>query len=274
MANRSMNHGNGVRHQTNSHMPSDRTACIDAGRVFDSCSDRDCAEDLRVYFCERDQCLINNAAGVRPKSAKILGVSVDMEPLSFREGCYTCHITFYVQVKLEVYSECGDQCAVVKGCTAFDKRVVLYGGDGSVQVFDGEIGDACGCSKKQMASSNSPHCRVQVAQPVVLDARIAEACGCRCVCCCSPGGMPTGVMSKMDGPLVDMTDGKVALVTVGLFSIVQMIRHVQMLIPVYDYCVPCKECRCDEETPCEIFNKMSFPLEEFFPKSCDCEGKK
>ena len=29
--------------------------CIDVGRVFDSCCDRDCLEDLRVYFSEDGQ---------------------------------------------------------------------------------------------------------------------------------------------------------------------------------------------------------------------------
>ena len=26
--------------------------CIDAGRIYDSCGDKDCLEDLRVYFTE------------------------------------------------------------------------------------------------------------------------------------------------------------------------------------------------------------------------------
>ncbi len=269
MSNRTMNHSDGVRQTHRNHPSVNKTACIDAGRVFDSCSDRDCAEDLRVYFGEHDQCLVNQANGIRPKSAKILGVSVNMEPLHFREGCYTCHITFFLELKLEVYTDCSEGYAIVKGCCAFDKRVVLYGGDGSVQVFEDEVRDDCRCNSHLLVGSNAPRCRVQVARPVVLDARVAQACGCHANSCCAPCSMPTCVLSKMDVPLVEMTDGRVVLVTVGLFSIVQMIRNVQMLIPVYDYCVPCKECNCNEETPCEIFNKMSFPLEEFYPKTCE-----
>ena len=29
--------------------------CIDAGRIFDSCSDKDCLEDLQVYFTDTTQ---------------------------------------------------------------------------------------------------------------------------------------------------------------------------------------------------------------------------
>ena len=42
--------------------------CIDAGRVFDSCADKDCFEDLRVYFNERDQQLID--AGIAPNMVR------------------------------------------------------------------------------------------------------------------------------------------------------------------------------------------------------------
>ena len=69
-----------------------------------------------------------------------------------------------------------------------------------------------------------------------------------------------------------------AVVTVGLFTIVQLIRRVQMLVPVYDYCLPGKECCGNTDNPCEVFRKMCFPVNEFFPPAesgngsgCGCE---
>ena len=53
--------------------------------------------------------------------------------------------------------------------------------------------------------------------------------------------------------------------TIGLFSIVQLERSVQMLIPAYDFCMPGKECSNDTETPCDSFRKIRFPVNEFFP---------
>lgn len=58
-------------------------------------------------------------------------------------------------------------------------------------------------------------------------------------------------------------------VTLGQFSIIRLERDTQLLTPVYDYCVPEKECPCDggscQEDPCELFRKVQFPVGEFFP---------
>ena len=55
------------------------------------------------------------------------------------------------------------------------------------------------------------------------------------------------------------------LVTLGLFSIVQMERDVQILIPAYDYCIPKRECECNTQNPCDTFQNIDFPVDEFFP---------
>ena len=36
--------------QSNRYTYSKEAVCINAGRIYDSCSDKDCLEDLRVYF--------------------------------------------------------------------------------------------------------------------------------------------------------------------------------------------------------------------------------
>ena len=58
---------------------------------------------------------------------------------------------------------------------------------------------------------------------------------------------------------------KAILVTLGLFSIVQMERDAQILIPAYDYCIPDRECNCNTSNPCETFQGIDFPVEQFFP---------
>ena len=55
--------------------------CIDAGRVYDSCSDKDCLEDMRVYFTERDQMIIDHAVSVRAKKVCVLTTYIDVEAL-------------------------------------------------------------------------------------------------------------------------------------------------------------------------------------------------
>ena len=66
---------------------------------------------------------------------------------------------------------------------------------------------------------------------------------------------------------------KTVYVTLGLFTIIQLERDVQMLIPAYDFCMPEKECCCDTDDPCEVFKKIKFPVEEFFPpRSTDADN--
>jgi hypothetical protein len=115
---------------------------------------------------------------------------------------------------------------------------------------------------------------VQIAEPVVLAARLVEKCNCGCVCDCCASSIPGSVCEQFGGSFVDCDCEKIVLVTLGIFTIVQLIRNVQMLIPVYDFCVPAKECCPNTENPCDMFKKMCFPVDEFFPpksdSSCGC----
>ena len=62
---------------------------------------------------------------------------------------------------------------------------------------------------------------------------------------------------------------KAVRVTIGLFTIVQLERDVQILVPACDFCIPNKECSCNTATedPCDAFRKIRFPVNEFFPVS-------
>ena len=64
------------------------------------------------------------------------------------------------------------------------------------------------------------------------------------------------------------------LITIGMFSICQIERSVQMMIPVYDFCIPDKECVTTTDDPCELFQRIKFPVNEFFPprlNDLDCD---
>lgn len=270
MSNKSL-HDDRARNAARSVTNGGKTACIDAGQVFDSCSDRDCVENVKVRFTGCDQQTIDNAVAVRAKKAKVVSTCIDVEEVPFKDGCFSCHLTFFIKVNFEMRDQCGDTKTVC-GCVVFEKTVVLFGGEGSVQVFSGEICSGHGVGA-ELQSTNMPRCSVQVAEPVVLDAVLSEECDRRCTPCCGCDTFPDSVAAHFGGQLCDNNGGKAVSVTIGLFTIVQLIRNTQLLVPVYDYCVPCKECSCDEETPCEMFRKMSFPIEEFFP-SASCKTTK
>lgn len=252
--------------------------CIDAGRVYDSCSDKDCAENMRVLFCERDQMLIDRAVSVRPKKVEVIHTYIDVEALPFNRGYYACDITFYFEVTLEVSTGHGNPCAEVSGIATFQKKVILFGSEGNVKVFCSEF-----CADKndtqEMPCRNMPKACVQVAEPVVLSSKLVDVCECKCCQCCDC--IPECICNRYGGCFVQAEEGKAVLVTIGLFTIVQLIRKVQMLVPVYDFCMPSKECNCGStESPCEIFQKMCFPVNEFFPPAesgndcgCGCQKK-
>ena len=53
--------------------------CIDAERIYDSCSDKDCLEDLQVFFSDKTQPIIDKAASIKCKKVKVINVCVDVE---------------------------------------------------------------------------------------------------------------------------------------------------------------------------------------------------
>lgn len=244
--------------------------CVDVGRVYDSCCDRDCLEDLRCFFHPDAQELVNEATNVRLKNAEVLKVDIDVEPVNFNKGFYSCDLTFYFKLEFDLYLT-GCSCPKqVKGLTTFTKKVILFGGEGCVKTFT-SVRDNDDCNKTAYPSNNMPKCVVQTVDPIPLSARKGEIRDCyqnvccipKCVCECLGGNVNT---NQHNG---DAT----IFVTIGLFSIIQLIRNVQMLIPVYDFCIPEKQCDIGTtEQPCDIFSRIEFPTSDFFPpRQCNLD---
>ena len=251
--------------------------CIDAGRVYDSCSDKDCLEDLRVYFTERDQMIVDHAVSVRAKRVEVVTTYIDVEALPFNRGYYACDLTFFFEVEVDVFSGRAMPCTSVCGLGIFQKKVILYGSEGSVKVFNSEYRSDCS-DPQGMPTRNLPRCSVQVAEPILLSARLVDACECGCGCGCSCCNIPDCICQRFGGNFCDPNEGKIVYVTIGIFTIVQLIRNVQMLVPVYDFCMPDRECCPTTDNPCDLFRKMCFPVNEFFPPKedncgCTCDQK-
>ena len=85
--------------------------------------------------------------------------------------------------------------------------------------------------------------------------------------------IPDGIRTLFDEPLVLSGGQRRLFVTLGQFSIIRLERDAQLIVPVLDYAIPCKEC-CDSagsisEDPCEMFSRIPFPAQQFSPKNCD-----
>ncbi len=244
--------------------------CIDAGRVYDSCCDRDCLEDLRCYFTAADQALVGNALSVKTRSAEVLNVYIDVEPVNFNRGYYSCDLTFFFLVELDLIMSPHAAPTTIRGVAYFSKKVILFGSDGNVKVFSNNITLEDAMDTNMTRTTNMPRCVVQSVDPIPLSARIGEVRSCYENTCC----IPACICQCLGGQVCTECESgtPTIFVTLGLFSIVQLVRNVQMLIPVYDFCIPEKQCEDTAEHPCDLFRRIEFPTDEFFPPERDaCE---
>ena len=112
--------------------------CIHTRKIYDSCRDKDCIEDLRFY--PKLECVdaINRALSVKGGTAKLLYVYVDVEPVSFNRGFYTVDMRFFYSVTLQAYLSCPAP-VTVEGLCVFDKRAILFGSEGNAKIFSSEM---------------------------------------------------------------------------------------------------------------------------------------
>ena len=243
--------------------------CIDTYRVLDSCRDKDCFEDVRVFLTERGQDIIDHTCAIRVKGACIQYAGVDIQPMPFNRGFYQLCIRIYVKIQFEacISPGCMEEFC---GVAAVEKKVVLFGSEGNVNVFKSTGG--CGfCSVpgsgKCSVSTNLPIAVLETVDPLVLDSKIVEPRR-SCCCCCTVEEVPDGVCASVGSRLVDSDNGNRLLVALGLFSVVRLERPAQYLVQAVEYCVPEKECiAAEDDDPCSVFRRMKFPVSEFCPPS-------
>ena len=236
--------------------------CIDTKRVLDSCRDRDCFEDARVYLDEEGEEIIASSSSVRIKNTKLISAYVGVDPIPFNCGFYRITVRYYVKVEGEgCVGVCRSQCFT--GISVLEKDVVLYGGEGNLRTFssNGE-GSFCCMGDPALVSDDSPVAVVEAVEPIVLGQKVVDCqcgyndCGCEiptCVCECAGCNVCTG------------NQGARLLVSFGVFSVIRIMRPAQLLVQATDYSVPDKECvsATSDESPCVLFNTIAFPVGEF-----------
>ncbi len=241
------------------------SVCIETSRVLDSCRDRDCFENVKVFLSDFGNDVIDRTTNIRVKDACIASASVLVEPIAFNRGFYTVNGRLYIKVTFEACVGC-DRSQEFEGIAVIDKRAVLYGGESNTTVFRSSANDSfCSCPTFCCAGKNTPTATIELVDPVILSVGVyeREKCNCCCVCCCCD--VPEDVYGKVDGCLAEESDGgRILTVSIGVFSVVKITREAQYLINATEYCVPDKECvSCNEEDPCSVFKSMAFPVNEF-----------
>ena len=134
--------------------------CIHTRKIYDSCRDKDCIEDLRFYPKLQYVDIVNRALSVKGGSARLLHVYVDVEPVTFNRGFYTVDMRFFYAVTLHAYLS-GPMPVTVEGLCVFDKRAILFGSEGNAKIFSSElrVGEP---DPQMMCRSNLPVAVVEI----------------------------------------------------------------------------------------------------------------
>lgn len=240
------------------------TVLIETNRILDSCRDRDCFENIRVYLTEYGNELIEHISSVRVKHACISATNISVDPVQFNRGFYTVSIRFFVKLIFEACIAPG-RSQEFDGVAILDKRVILYGGESNVNIFRSSISsDYCAAPEPVQCAGNTPTVVVEAVDPIVLDTKIKEKVDPECCCCCCD--IPERVLCGLSGSVGDDTVRRYLLVSLGLFTVIRMVRPGQYLISATEYNVPDKECVAEEDSdPCKLFKSLSFPFNEFNP---------
>ena len=246
------------------------TMSIHTRKITNSCRDKDCIEDLRVYLTKGSQCLLDSAASARVRSAELLYTYIDVEPVAFDRNHYCVDVTFYYRVLADTVVGCG-RPATLYGLAVFSKRAVLCGEESHAHIYrsDTRLGQPDGMTRN---FANLPTAVVEVLDPMVLSSKVKEVCDCPCQ---ESVQIPNSISCLFDEELVLSGDRRRLFVTLGQFSIIRLERDAQLVVPVVEYSIPTKECcenpGCCAEDPCEMFSRIPFPAAQFTPRNCDKE---
>ncbi|MBO5280467.1 MAG: hypothetical protein J6B55_04505 [Clostridia bacterium] len=244
--------------------------CIETNRILDSCRDRDCFENVRVLLTDFGYEIIDHTSSIRVRHSELLSANISIDPVRFNCGFYSVNIKFFVKLTFEACV--GGHSQEFDGVAVLEKSVVLFGGDNQIKTFrsnDDSSGDYCAEPCPCLCTKNTPTAVVDVVEPIILGVRVLETGSDCCCCCCRACDVPNHVASGVNGVLNDGDGGRKYLaVSIGLFSVVRIVRPGQYLISATEYSVPDKECVSREnDDPCSVFQSMPFPTAEFSSQS-------
>lgn len=270
-----------------------RTVCVETNRILDSCRDRDCFENVRVFLTDLGRDIIDHTTQVRVKDACIAWTYIGIDPVQFNRGFYTIHVRFYVKLIFEACI-CPGRSQEFDGIAVLEKQVVLFGGDCSVSVFRSSADGSAFCAEPEPCykERSVPTAVVEVVDPIVLGVRVLEPlCPEPVCCCCCACDIPPSIAGCLSAPIYteaqdcDGQDrgGRILTVSLGIFSLVRLVRPAQYLITASEFIIPDKECvSATPGNPCDLFRSMAFPITEFSPapmplpsadrNKCGCNG--
>lgn len=136
---------------------------IHTKKITDSCRDKDCIEDLRVYLTRNSQEILDDAATAKVRCADLIYSYIDVEPVAFDPHHYCIDVTFYYRILADAVLS-NARPAALTGLAVFSKRVVLCGEESSAKIFTSNtrLSSADGLTRY---SANLPTAVVEVTAP-------------------------------------------------------------------------------------------------------------
>ena len=107
-------------------------------KITDSCRDKDCIEDLRVYLTTGSQTILDTATGAKVRSADLLYTAIDVEPAGFDTKHYYIDVTFFYRILADAVIPSG-RPACLYGLAFFSKRVVLCGEESKAHIYKSNV---------------------------------------------------------------------------------------------------------------------------------------
>ena len=147
--------------------------CIHTKKIYSSCRDKDCIEDLRFYPTATAQSVLSTAQGLRGGSAELIYTFVDVEPVNFNRGYYTVDMHFFYRITLQALNG-STRYTEIEGLATFDKRVVLFGSESGAKIYS-SVPEANAIDMPLNLTANLPTAVVEVVDPMLLCAHFAAA---------------------------------------------------------------------------------------------------
>ena len=241
---------------------------IETNRILDSCKDRDCFENVRVFLTDFGNEIVERTSTIRVKSSCITWTYINIDPVQFNKGFYTVTIRFYIKL---VFEACvgGGHSQEFDGIAVLEKNVILYGGESNVSIFRSSSDSMSFCAQPEpcYCEKNVPTAVVEVVDPIVLGLKVVENVNECCCCCCCACDIPESITHTLSANLSGDNGnepGRYLAVSLGVFSIIRIVRPSQYIVNATEYSIPDKECvSATQDDPCSVFRAMAFPTSEF-----------
>jgi len=146
--------------------------CIDTYRVLDSCRDKDCFENVKVFLTCFGEEIIERTSNIRAKCANIVSAYIDVAEVPFNRGFYQLNIKIYTKIVFEA-CVCQGNVQEFEGIAVVEKKVILFGSEGNVNVFKSELGSGfCELPCQSNKASTMPIAVLEIVNPIILGVNV------------------------------------------------------------------------------------------------------